>query len=88
MTSILKLLILTSSQFKLTDTGMEVIYSEKPDLITTELVEKYLCLLLLSFVLEQSMKQVKWSSELTQFLRLSCITKLLKTQYPNLIRKN
>ena len=38
---------------------MEVIYSEKPDLITTELVEKCLCLLLLSFVLEQSMKQIK-----------------------------
>ena len=59
LTSIQELLILISSQFKLTDTGMEVIYSEKPDLITTELVEKCLCLLLLSFVLEQSMKQIK-----------------------------
>lgn len=59
LTSILELLILISSQFKLTNTGMEVIYSEKPDLITTELVEKCLCLLLSSFVLEQSMKQVK-----------------------------
>ena len=58
LTSTLDLLILSSSQFKLTDTGMEVIYSEKPDLLTTELVEKCLCLLLLSFILEQSMKQV------------------------------
>ena len=51
LTSIQELLILISSQFKLTDTGMEVIYSEKPDLITTELVEKCLCLLLLSIIL-------------------------------------
>lgn len=59
LTSTLELLILSSSQFKLTDTGMEVIYSEKPDLLTIELVEKCLCLLLLSFILEQSMKQIK-----------------------------
>ena len=58
LTSVLELLILISSQFKLTNTGMEVIYSDKPDLITTELVKKCLCLLFLSFVLEQSMKQV------------------------------
>lgn len=40
----LELLILSSSQFKLTDTGMEVVIL-KPDLLTTELVEKCLCLL-------------------------------------------
>lgn len=58
LTSVLELLILISSQFRLTNTGMEVIYSDKPDLITTEPVKKCLCLLLLSLVLEQSMKQV------------------------------
>lgn len=64
-TSMLELLILISSQFKLAGIGIEVIYSEKPDLITTELVEKCICLLFLSFIFEQSMRQAKSRPKMT-----------------------
>lgn len=64
-TSMLELLILISSQFKLAGIGIKVIYSEKPDLITTELVEKCICLLFLSFIFEQSMRQAKSRPKMT-----------------------
>lgn len=51
-----ELLILISLQFKLVDIGMEVIYSEKPALITAEIVENYICFIFLQFKFEQLMR--------------------------------
>lgn len=78
-----ELLILIPSQFKLSVKGMEVIDSQKPNLILAEIVEKCICLIFLSFTFEWSRRQAesdvkqhcKWHSEWRQFQRFSPLTK-------------
>lgn len=54
-----ELLILIPSQFKLSVKRMEVIDSQKPDLILAVIVEECICLISLSFTFEWSMRQAK-----------------------------